>query len=448
MLKALYQCYRTYVISLCLCCFVFSAVTIVRVLFVIPRTYKATASFAYLGFEVGLTGGRSADAQTIALVFGNAPHMFYGSILGSRTLQTRIIEKFNLQERFQTSDFDRTRKALNKGTEIVTTEPLLRVGVSIAGTPRGLLTTSSDTEAKQLAADIANEYVKLLTEYVSSDEGNIWESQKTLLGQRRDEARKRFQDDLDAIAEYSAARGGEEPDTAMKSLTTSITALWQQLADVESQMAAARTKLAAVQMHGTGAAGGMEAYKAAESGASEALSEAISRVEQRLAEFKNSEGLTDEHPLVRGERAQLEELREHQRRSDLTLRQAIKVELSSLGESRRSIMGWLSELRSRLIELPGASAQYTLLGAEVETARRLYLDLEAQYQQASLRAVQQAAQFRVVDTARPPDIKSEPSGVKLLIVSLLLGCVAGLTLGAIYEKLALLARTTGVQHIQ
>jgi len=446
MLKAFYQCYRTYVISVCLCCFVFSAVAVVEVLFVIPRTYKATASFAYLGFEVGLTGGQSADAQAIALVFGNAPHQFYGSILGSRAVQSKIIRKFNLEERFETSDFDRTRRALNERTEIVTTEPLLKVSVSIEGSPRGLFATNPDTEAKQLAADIANEYVKLLMEYVNSDEGNIWEFQKTILRQRRDEARKRFEDNLDAMAEYSAGRGGEQPDAAITALTKSVAQLRQGLAGVESHIAAAETRLAAVQTHDTAAAGGMAAYTAAESGASEALSEAISRAEQRLAELKNSEGLTEEHPLVRSERAQIEELEEQRRRSDLTLRQAIAAELDSLGESRRSQMGYLSQLQSRLIELPGESAQYTLLGAEVEAARALYVKLEAQYEQASLRSIQQAGQFRVVDTARAPDIKSEPSGVKLLIVSLLLGCAVGFTLGAVYEHLALLAKATGARH--
>ena len=127
--------------------------------FLIPETYSATAKLlppqqaqsgaAALLSQLG--GAASAMAGSAGL---KSPNDLYVGMLKSRTVADRLIKKLKLQEAYDQSSLEKTRKELADNTSI------------IAGKD-GLITIEVEDGSKSLVAKIANTYVAELTNLTS-----------------------------------------------------------------------------------------------------------------------------------------------------------------------------------------------------------------------------------------------------------------------------------------
>jgi len=106
----------------------------------------AAAALASLGSLANLAGGSGAVKSSIDQ---------YVSLLLSRSVADRVIEKFNLMEVYKVDLHDKARKALSQHVTIV------------AGKKDGLITVDVDDESPTRAAAIANDYIEELR-HVSS----------------------------------------------------------------------------------------------------------------------------------------------------------------------------------------------------------------------------------------------------------------------------------------
>jgi capsule polysaccharide export protein KpsE/RkpR len=138
----------------------------VIVAFVVPAHYKSAVRFvpgetssgsgsSMMGLLSKALGGNENTAASLGqdaagLLNAKTPGAFYVEVLKSRTVQDRLINRFDLRARYRKSTYFEARKKLTKFTEI---EEDKKSGV--------ITLTVTDYEAK-MAAQIANAYVEEL----------------------------------------------------------------------------------------------------------------------------------------------------------------------------------------------------------------------------------------------------------------------------------------------
>lgn len=130
------------------------------ILFLFPNSYKATTvvmlppeTSSGLGSLTGLLSGKtSATSLSSKLLGGNSANLdALLAILNSRTVQTKVIKKFNLIDYYGISEnnIDKTLKAFS-------------VDISFEPTEYGMIEISVINENPQISAEIANYFAELL----------------------------------------------------------------------------------------------------------------------------------------------------------------------------------------------------------------------------------------------------------------------------------------------
>ncbi len=324
------------------------AVVTAIVMFLIPNTYTATATIvppeqkqSTLGAMLGQIGS-IAGLSDSDLGLKNPGDLFIG-MLHSRTIQDRLIDKFDLRQVYRVKRYQDARKKLDNRSYIVAEK-------------EGLISISVDDRDPNRAAAMANAYV---------DELHTLNSQLAIseAGQRRLFYEEKVSAERDALslAEVQLKQSQEktgllQPDAQARVIIQSVADMRAQVAELEVQIQAMRT------------------YATKDN-------PELRRAEQQLA----------------GLRAQVAKM-EH-----------------NTGELGNGDL----ELPTR--KLPQAELEYLRRARDLKYHEALYEFLGKQLEAARIDEAKDAVVVQVVDKALPPERKSGPHRLTIILVAALVG---------------------------
>jgi tyrosine-protein kinase Etk/Wzc len=311
---------------------------------VLPPQQQSSAALSQLGGLAAVAGG--------SLGLKN-PNDLYIAMLKSRDVGVSLIQRFKLQERYETRSRDDTLRALEK------------VALIDSGKD-GLINIAVTDPSPDVAASIANAYVDELRRV-----------SKTL-----------------AVTEAAQRRLFFE---------TQLRDTRKNLSDAEISLKQLQQKTGLLQL---------EAQGKVNIDATANLRAQIAARQVELVAMKNY--ATDQNPAVQRVRGELEAL------------QAQLRQLSRNGDD--------DSLFSRR-GMPEAGLEYVRKTRELKYQEMLLDLLSRQYELAKLDEAKDGANIQVLDKAVPPENKSKPKRVLLVLLALFAGVFLGLVLTFIRESL-------------
>jgi tyrosine-protein kinase Etk/Wzc len=206
------------------------------VMFLIPNTYTATATIlppeqkqSTLGAMLGQLGS-IASLSDADLGFKNPGDLFIG-MLRSRTIQDRLIDKFDLRRMYNTRRYQDARKKLDARSYIVAEK-------------EGLISIAVEDRDPNRAAAMANAYVEELHEMNS--ELAISEA-----GQRRVFYEDKVRAERDALALSEVQLKQAEEKTGLLQPDAQARVIIQSVADMRAQVAVREVQIEAMRTYAT-----------------------------------------------------------------------------------------------------------------------------------------------------------------------------------------------------
>jgi uncharacterized protein involved in exopolysaccharide biosynthesis len=415
----------------------------VLILFVLPRQYRAATSVLFdTTNSTGLTlptnvpglqsiasklgvGQPTSTASTMAMAFGT-----------SLTVRLEVINRLGLVQKWQSAGIYDAEDTLRKLTSVdITDKGTMVIYVSASGSPRGILPTQNDDlEQRTLARDIANEYVKVIHEKLTTLvltqsqrkakflEGRVLEARRDLDGARR--ALKEKQAELGVVVPFSASTLPPEIST----LATYERELAMAQADEQSakeELDQLKSQLSREEQMV------LSNVVSQRSGIADRLSGDVAEAAADLAEL-HDKGYSDEAPECRTllaridslQRAYSDEIDKGLREQSQTMaanpvRSALLQQVATLegdrvaaGAKASAMNSEAGKMRARLAAMPGAQEQVSALMQEVSVKTAVYEVVTNAFEMAKIDAAQDAPQFTVLDEAIIPPRKLAPSGTK------------------------------------
>jgi polysaccharide biosynthesis transport protein len=120
----------------------------------------------------------------------------------------------------------------------------------------------------------------------------------------------------------------------------------------------------------------------------------------------------------------------------------IRGQYSTALQRENMLRDALEKQKQEANKLNESAIQYTLLKRDVDTNRQLYEGLLQKMKEAGVSAGLKSNNFRVVDTARPPQAPIEPNIPRNLLFAIVLGLASGIGLAFLLEGLDNTVRTT------
>ena len=212
------------------------AVVTAIVMFVMPNTYTATASIlppeqkqsslgALLG-QIGSVAGLTGSDVGLS----NPGDLFIG-MLHSRTIQDRLIDKFDLRNVYRVKRYQDARKKLDSRSEIVSEK-------------EGLISISVDDRDPSRAASMANAYVEEL--HALNSRLAISEA-----GQRRLFYEEKLNAERDALSLAEVQLKEAEEKTGLMQPEAQARVIIQSVADMRAQVAELEVRIEAMRTYAT-----------------------------------------------------------------------------------------------------------------------------------------------------------------------------------------------------
>ena len=290
----------------------------------------------------------------------------------------------------------------------------------------------------KLAANVANRLADLFIEQntqmrAAQAQGTV-DTVEGWLKQTETELRERDQ----KIASYKAQHIYELPDqqNAALSLLTSAQSRVQQLtSDIQS-----RTERLAIMRHEEKNRQSSADAMGNTTNLDDPDSRELALLNKDLRELLTS--YTDENPLVRRKRAQIEQFKTLH--PELEARRAksasgvisspeieqLEADIRGLESSRSREQTNIDELRRRLSNMPLRLQELTQLTRDYDSLKTRYDQTSAQREQAQraqdIEVARKGEQFQVQDRARPPAVPFKPNFLQLLMTGLFGGLAAGI----------------------
>ncbi len=317
--------------------FVAAAVLSVIVSLLLPKWYQASSTIMPPRKDLGLFGLEQALPMSSFNLLGFSEETLkYKAILESRVVAEKIIRKFDIMARYHKKKIDDALKYLRKKTNIEINE-------------ENTITVSVLDRDPNVAAAMANEYVRLLDSLLTHFDVEKARNDRIFIGNRLEQNKRDLARAEERLKEFSLRYGA---------------------IDLPSQMQA-------------------EIENAAEVQAKIYATEVELRVKSRY--------LSPEHDEVRKLQFQLEELK----------RQLASMKFGPV----RSLDDEHGD-ESVIIpfqHIPDIAMEYARLYREVEVQSKLYEFLMQQYEQARIREAKTTPVVQVLDIAVPPQRKAKPN---------------------------------------
>lgn len=408
-------------------------------LFVIPRRYTASASLLFPSRPAPPSLAQISQGAQISPYQLTMPAEVARRVLESRTVRERIVEKLGLAPLLRARSVEEAAAKLSEATTIrATQEGLLRISVTLRGTPRGL-SPKGDEKYKLAAARAANEYIHELQKFAVDLARSVSRAETKFLQKRLQAAEKRLREVEKEVKEF-ARRTGFPPSSEGSASPVEAT-----LRALEQAEAEARGELARVEASLKTAIGRLRSIpKTAVSEQVESLNPALLSLSSELAKAEVECEVAErtygpKHPEVRAKRAEVEELRKRLkserervlqsiRRSPNPLYERALEELLTLRLQASGLRAKLRELRSaraslldRARRLSGLEVEGERLRRKLEMAERVYKDLRMAYETARTASERPIIVFHVIDWAEPPTRKSGPGVLQWFLIGAFIG---------------------------
>jgi len=401
-------------------------------------------------------------------------------ILPSDTLQTQQDQQRDIDRVRQTLTSAANLEKVVRGTDLAKTvqtdrdvaDRVLALQTMIkltAGTDNIFEITVTASSGK-LARQIAQKLIDIFVEDNLS--GNREETSQSLrfLDQQIDARQKALQEAEAKKSDFQARYLGALPGTG--SLQDRVSAARSQLAQVESDLAAAQSALTTIdaQMRGTaanvpGPGGGAVAGPARAR---------LAAIQGQLAEARGR-GWTENHPDVIALRSQLAAAQAAARNEPLTgggggassnplylslqaMRADKVTQVAMLTQRKGAIEGDLAKLQSAMTDNPAAAAEQSAIDRDYQVLKDQYDKLLADREQVRIKSQVQtetdSVKFSVIDPPTQPRAPTSPNRPLLLTGVLILGLGAGVAvafalgkLGATFSTASRLEKASGMPVI-
>lgn len=188
----------------------------------LPPQQQSSGMSAVLG-QLGGVGGMTGGLGSL-----KNPGDLYIGMLQSRTVADILIDRFKLKERYGTSTMARTRKTLENSTKI-------------GAAKSGLITIDVEDHDSQMAADLANAYVKeltLMTETMAVSEAS---RRRVFFARQLESAKDKLSDAEVNLKKVQEATGMIELVGQVKGLIANTAQLQGTIAAKEVQLSSMRS---------------------------------------------------------------------------------------------------------------------------------------------------------------------------------------------------------------
>ncbi|WP_343227925.1 XrtA system polysaccharide chain length determinant [Stakelama flava] len=307
---------------------------------------------------------------------------------------------------------------------------LFKISASVAA--------GSDAESAKLSRQIVQKLIDVfVSDNLSADREDVAQ-RLDFLNQQLDQRQKQLQAAEEKVADFQDQYLSSLPGTG--SLTDRISAARSQLADVEQDLAAARSSMTAV---GAQLSSTPRSIPGSAGSAGPARTR-VATIEGQLAEAR-ARGWTDQHPDVIALKNQLAQAKQAARSEpvnsgggspnplymQLQSMQADKESrVAELTQRRNQLQGDLDQLQAKLNGNPAVAADQAQTQRDLQVLQDQYNKLLSDREQVKLQAQAQNAddsvKFNVVDPPTAPRVPAAPNRPLLLTGVLILGIGGGI----------------------
>lgn len=145
----------------------------------------------------------------------------------------------------------------------------------------------------------------------------------------------------------------------------------------------------------------------------------LSRAEARLEELSARYG--DRHPLVQETKANIEELRNKVNAETKRVTGGVSVTNTINRQREGEVRSALDAQRAKLLKMKAARDEITTLSREVETAQRVYEQIQQRQVQTSLEGQATQSNVSVLTQAVPPSLPTYPRRVIIMLIGAFIG---------------------------
>lgn len=431
----------------------------------VPRRYTAMASILLseqpdvatsLGLALAASGSASSGGALSALGLGGGGGQLQRleEILRSRRLRDQLLAKHHLRERLGLESEDKALEWIDRATKIqeMGKGPIpgvgggvgLRIAVILPSSGRvlqwgGKPSPFSTQEAQELCAQLANDYVALLDQYVAESNVQSARDDRVFIENRKREAETRLRKTEDQLQALQTRYEVMEPSLKVQQLLSVSQNTIQAYATAEADLAAINRSLQAARSALTR----QQALRVSEevtvrNPVLQALEEKITQLRMDLA-TELASGKSAQHPDTAALRAAIASA-EHQEAEvkreiraslttaadpahDATVQKVVDLEVNlAAARARHTKYGrMLARLEKDLNSLPPVARAYARLARQRDMEADLVAALAKRLEMAMIQEQMESAErFQVLDVAVPPVEKSGPSTVRSTVGSFLL----------------------------
>ena len=303
----------------------------------------------------------------------------------------------------------------------------------------------TDAENAALAQDVVQKLIDIFREEnVAGNRGQVADT-LAFLDQQLDERKQ----ELEAAEQRRLAFEAQNPELigGVGTVTTRINAMRDEMRDVDSDIAAASSSLAAIDGQIASTPRTIATF-GAEGGARAALAQAQSQLSAMRAR-----GLTDSHPDIQAQQRQVASLREQAAKepsgaggaanpaytSLVAMRSERQANYQALQARKAALQSDISRLIANQAEEPAVAAEANRISRDYEVLKDKYDELLKDREEMRLRGQveteRSAFQFEVIDPPTAPTKPAAPNRPLLLVVVLLAGFAAGAAVAFVMGQL-------------
>jgi capsular exopolysaccharide synthesis family protein len=369
-------------------------------------------------------------------------------LLRAESLAERVVTQLRLQDDpsfFEMFGKDKIASALRDGNRNGTSAEqqkrlrdaadILLGHVSIAPT-RGsrLAEIRATTPDPRLSEKIANAWSQAFIETSLERRFDATSYARTFLEQRLQQLKQRLQDSERSLVRYAANEriinipvsnsAGQEGSTERPLVAEDLSASNRELNDATAARIAAQSRL-----RGSGGT------------TTEALNnQAISSLRTKRAELASDYALMTAkfdpgYPPARALADQIGALDRSIATEENRVRSTLQAAYNAASAREAGLRQRVNGLESDLVDLRGRTIQYNIFQREVDTNRQLYDALLQRYKEIGIAGGVGVNNISVVDRAKVPERPSSPRLLVNLLVSILIGGLAGAGLAVVLEQL-------------
>jgi len=371
-------------------------------------------------------------------------------LLRAQSLAERVVTELRLQDNatfFEMFGKDEIANAIREGGRNVAAAQrqerideaadILLTHVSIAPTRMSRLAEIRvTTPDSAMSAQIANTWAQAFIEISLERRFDATSYARNFLEERLEQLRQRLQDSERALVSYAAnqriinipmstSTGQDQVSTTERSLVAEdLSALNRELNEATAARMAAQSRL-----RGSGGT-------TAEALSNQAISSLRTRRAELASDYARMTAQFDEaYPPAQALADQIATVDRAIANEEGRVRNTLQAAFNAASAREAMLRQRVNGLESDLLDLRGRTIQYNIYQREVDTNRQLYDALLQRYKEIGVAGGVGVNNIAVVDRAKVPERPSSPRLLVNLLISILIGGLAGAGLAVILEQL-------------